>query len=311
MKFLEQSFDKQNQFWKYIVVILAAFCGGQIFAIIPVSILAVKAVKENGALVMNPDNPADFSALGLSSNMGLLLTMSVFVVIFLLAILLIKAMHKRSFAQTVNGTRKVRIKRCLTGAAVWGILLVIYYIADYLVDPGNYRLQFDLSAFIPLFFISVLIIPFQTTCEEFLCRGYLAQGLAGWTKSRWVAIIVPSLLFGLLHSFNPEIKEFGFWVMIPQYVFFGILFALISVLDDGIELAIGMHAVNNILSSLLVTHQASALQTSAIFEQFDAVPLKEMIILFISGAIAFAVLARKYKWNFKVLNQKLTPVQTE
>ena len=307
MKFLEQSFDKQNQFWKYLIVFLGAFFGGQILGSIPlIGVMIYKVISSGGPIALNPKNITDFTVFGISKNWALFLMMLAPAVVLLVAILLVKGLHKRSFAQTVNGTRKIRIKRCLIGAGFWGILMLIYYLGDYLINPGYYKLQFNLFAFIPLFLISVVLIPLQTTSEEFLFRGYLAQGFAGWTKSRWLAILFPGLLFGLMHSFNPEVKEFGFWISMTQYVFFGLLFGLVAVLDDGIELTIGMHAANNVFLSLFVTNYASAFQTDAVFEQVRIIPVKETISLIIIGIIALAFFAWKYKWNFKILNQKIT-----
>jgi len=307
MKFLEQSFDKQNQFWKYLIVFLGAFFGGQILGSIPlIGVMIYKVIASGGPIALNPKNITDFTVFGISKNWALFLMMLAPAVVLLVAILLVKGLHKRSFAQTVNGTRKIRIKRCLIGAGFWGILMLIYYLGDYLINPGYYKLQFNLFAFIPLFLISVVLIPLQTTSEEFLFRGYLAQGFAGWTKSRWLAILFPGLLFGLMHSFNPEVKEFGFWISMTQYVFFGLLFGLVAVLDDGIELTIGMHAANNVFLSLFVTNYASAFQTDAVFEQVRIIPVKETISLIIIGIIALAFFAWKYKWNFKILNQKIT-----
>jgi len=309
MKFLEQSFDKQNQFWKYLIVFLGVFLGGQILGSIPlIGVIIYKVIASSGSITLNPKNIADFTVFGISKNWALFLIMLVPAVELLVAILLVKGLHKRVFAQTINGTQKIRIKRCLIGASVWGILMLIYYLGDYLINPGYYRLQFNFFAFIPLFFISVLLIPLQTTSEEFLFRGYLAQGFAGWTKSRWLAILIPGLLFGLMHSFNPEVKEFGFWISMSQYVFFGLLFGLIAVLDDGIELTMGMHAVNNVFLSLFVTNYASALQTDAVFEQTRTIPVKETLSLIIIGIITLAFFAWKYKWSFKILNQKISTV---
>ena len=64
------------------------------------------------------------------------------------------------------------------------------------------------------------------------------QGIGAWTKSRWFTLILTSVMFGLMHSFNPEIKAYGFWLTMPQYILFGLLFGIITVLDDGIELAL-------------------------------------------------------------------------
>jgi membrane protease YdiL (CAAX protease family) len=306
MKFLERSFDQQNQFWKYVLVFLGAFIGGQILGAIPLyCVIVAKMISSGGAIAFNPNNMMDFTVFGISKNLGVFLMMLPFVATLILTIVLIKVLQKRTFSETVNGRKKIRINRCLTGAAVWGILLAIYLLGDYLINPGNYVLQFDLVKFIPLLFISVLLIPLQTTSEELLFRGYLAQGVAGWTKSRWLAILIPSLLFGLIHSFNPEVKEFGFWTAMPQYIFFGLSFGLIAVLDDGIELPIGMHAANNVFSSLFITFKSSALQTNAVFEQQNINPGKETIVLIITGMIAIAYFAVKYKWNFNILNKKV------
>ena len=312
MNFLEQSLDRQNQFSKYLVVILGAYLGGQVIGAIPLGcIVAYKSIVSGGNIVLNPENMADFTVFGISKSWMLFLVMLPFAVSLIFIMLLINWLHKRSFAQTVNGTQKIRINRCLTGLAVWGILMAIYQLGDCWINPENYRLQFNLFAFIPLVLLSLIMIPIQTTFEELMLRGYLTQGVAGWTKSRWIAILIPGLTFGLLHSFNPEVKEFGFWATMPQYILSGVLFGLISVLDDGIELAMGMHAANNIFLSLFVTHSASALQTDAVLEQLHINPANETIMLIIVGMIVLAYFAWKYKWDFNILNQPVESLQQE
>jgi hypothetical protein len=142
-------------------------------------------------------------------------------------------------------------------------------------------------------------------------RGYLTQGIAGWTKSRWLAILIPGILFGLMHVANPEINEFGFWQAMPNYILFGLLFGLISILDDGIELAIGIHAINNIFTCLTTTYSASALQTDALFHVQHVDPASAFIPFIIICGIAVAYFAVRYKWNFKILNQKVEIQQIE
>jgi membrane protease YdiL (CAAX protease family) len=312
MKFLERAFDQQNQFWKYLIVALCGFMGGQIVGAMPlVCVCIYKGVTSGGTIALNPENFADFTAFGLSKNLTLFLMMLPFVASLVFTLILIKLLHKRTFSETVNGTKKIRIGRFLTGAVVWGILMAVYLLGDYLLNPGNYTLQFNLLNFIPLLLISLLFIPIQTTSEEILFRGYLTQGVAGWTRNRWLAILIPALLFGLMHCSNPEVAEFGFWLAMPQYIFFGFVFALIAVLDDGIELSMGMHAANNVFLSLFVTHSASALQTDAVFEQHQINPGKETLVLVISGIVAIAYFAVKYKWNFGILNTKITASDTD
>jgi membrane protease YdiL (CAAX protease family) len=199
----------------------------------------------------------------------------------------------------------VRWRRVCNGALVWLILMAVYLIADGVLFPQNYALQFDLPKFIILCVISLILIPLQTTSEELMFRGYLAQGVAGWTKSRIWAIVIPGVVFGLMHSFNPEVAEYGFLAAMPQYIFFGLVFGVVAVLDDGIELPIGMHAVNNVFLSIFVTNKASALQTDAIFEQLNVNIIKENISLFAIGIIAIVYFSIKYKWNWQILTKNL------
>jgi len=306
MKFLERAFDHQNQWWKYLCVIVVGFFGGQIIGAFPAMVvIGYKTAASGGAIVHNLENIADLTVYGISKNAALLLLMLPFVVSLIVTVCLIKVLHKRTFKETINGTNKLRFGRMGAGFGVWGALMALYFIGDYLINSDNFVLQFDVANFIPLFLISILLIPLQTTYEEFLFRGYLAQGVAARTRSRLLAILLPGLLFGLLHSFNPEIKEYGFMLAMSQYVFFGLLFGLIAVLDDGIELPIGMHAANNIFASLLITHKSSALQTDAVFEQLNINPIKDTLSLIVIGAIAVVYFGYKYKWDFRVLTKKI------
>jgi membrane protease YdiL (CAAX protease family) len=307
MNFLEQSLDKQNQWWKYLVTIVVAFIAANFIGAIPmVVVVMVQLYKSGGIHSLNPQNMMDMSGLGIPHNLMLFLLMIPFVVLLIALILMIKTLHKRTFSQTVNGTQKVRWNRVFCGIIVWSILMVIYYVVDYLLFPKNYILQFDFPKFLILVFISLIFIPIQTTSEELMFRGYLAQGVAGWTKSRIWAIIIPGVIFGLTHFMNPEVKEYGFAAAMPSYIFFGLVFGLVAVLDDGIELSIGMHAVNNVFLSLFVTNKSSALLTDAVFEQLNINILKDNIILFAIGTIAIIYFSKKYKWDWNILTKEVS-----
>lgn len=86
--------------------------------------------------------------------------------------------------------------------------------------------------------------------------------------------MIPAVIFALIHSFNPKVKEFGFWTSMPGYLTFGLVFGIASVLDDGIEVAIGAHSINNVLSSIFVTSKSSVLQTPALLLQKEVEPQK-------------------------------------
>lgn len=306
MKHLERALDGQNQFWKYLLNFAAGFAASNIIGAIPLgSVIAYKIATSGGTITPNPHNAMDLSVYGISQNLGFILLMIPFVLAFITTIYLFKPLHKRLLAEVINGTKQIRWKRYFTALGVWFIIGLLYLTVDYALNSTNYKLQFDATKLIPLVLLSLLFIPIQTAYEELLFRGYFTQGIAAWSKNRWVAIIFPALLFGLMHSFNPEVKEYGFWATMPQYVIFGLLFGLMTILDDGIELAMGAHAANNIFSCLFVTNAASALQTPAVFNQLNINPTKETLVLSIMGILSIIIFSRVYKWNFAVLSKKI------
>jgi len=306
MKHLELALDNQNQWWKYLIIIAAGFIGANLIGAIPlIVVITVKVLQSGNTIVPNPDNSMDLSVYGIDPNIGLILIMIPFLVALITIALLFKPFHKRTFMQIVNGTNTMRWNRFFFAIMTWGLIMGLYLIIDYMMNPTSYTLIFNPASFIPLVIISVVLIPFQTTFEEVLFRGYLAQGIGAWTRNRWFVILIPALFFGLMHSFNPEIKEFGFWTAIPQYIIYGLVFGLITVLDDGIEIAMGVHAINNIFSSIFVTYKASALQTPALFEQQQVNPTKETFVLLISSLIFITILSFKYKWDYSIINRKI------
>lgn len=306
MKHLERALDGQNQFWKYLLNFAAGFAASNIIGAIPLgSVIAYKIATSGGTITPNPHNAMDLSVYGISQNLGFILLMIPFVLAFITTIYLFKPLHKRLLAEVINGTKQIRWKRYFTALGIWFIIGLLYLTVDYALNSTNYKLQFDATKLIPLVLLSLLFIPIQTAYEELLFRGYFTQGIAAWSKNRWVAIIIPALLFGLMHSFNPEVKEYGFWATMPQYVIFGLLFGLMTILDDGIELAMGAHAANNIFSCLFVTNAASALQTPAVFNQLNINPTKETLVLSIMGILSIIIFSRVYKWNFAVLSKKI------
>jgi membrane protease YdiL (CAAX protease family) len=196
---------------------------------------------------------------------------------------------------TINGTGKIRWDRFLISGAVWMTISGLYLFFNIKFDPANFSLNNKTISLIILSVVSVLFIPLQATLEEVLFRGYLMQGFAAIIKNRWFPLIMTSVLFGLLHAFNPEVKEFGFFIMIPQYIVFGLIFGIITILDDGIEAAMGAHTANNIFLCIMVTNPSSSLQTPALFLQYTTHPWSEFAALIISGIIFILVLKMIFK----------------
>jgi hypothetical protein len=84
--------------------------------------------------------------------------------------------------------------------------------------------------------------------------------------------------------------------MMIYYVSFGLLLSVCTVLDDRLEIAIGMHAANNIYGATMVSFAGSALQTPAIFYLAELNLTFMFIFYFIFAGCFFYFFATKYQW---------------
>ncbi len=298
MNFLTVDFDKKREWWKYITVLVLSLLVGQLVGAIPLIIVVVSFIVKYPELAHTIKDVSDIYSVGIDSNLLLALMLLPFVVSMLVLFVLIKPFHKRGVRTLFTGSSKIRWKRFFVGALVWLMLLLADFALSYSLNPQDFVLNFNANSFLVLFLVAIVLIPIQASTEEILFRGYLAQGVAAVTKNKIWVIIIPSIIFGLLHAANPEISEYGFWLTMPQYIIFGLLFGLISVLDNGIEIAMGAHSINNLFLSLIITSKSSALQTDAIFYVEQVNPVWSLISIIISSLIFIFVIFKIYNLNF-------------
>ncbi|WEK60468.1 MAG: type II CAAX endopeptidase family protein [Candidatus Microbacterium colombiense] len=89
----------------------------------------------------------------------------------------------------------------------------------------------------------LLLVPFQAAAEEYVFRGYLMQLVGGWLRHPAFAILLPVPLFVLGHGYDV-------WGAASVGVF-AIVAAWLSWRTGGLEAAISLHIVNNVLIFLL------------------------------------------------------------
>ena len=307
MKHLESAFTGKNNFWRYAIMVIAVLLASNTIGALPLIVAALIQSSSHPDLFSSlAANPNDYSVLGLDMNVMLIFMLFPFIIGLLAFVFLVGPLNNRSLGVTINGTGSIRWNRFFISAFVWLLLGALYFFVYMKVNPSNFILNNTSSTLIALTLVSVLFIPFQAAFEEILFRGYFMQGFTTLFSYRWFPLLMTSVLFGLMHSFNPEIKEFGFLTMIPQYILFGLIFGIVTLLDDGVEAAMGAHTANNIFLCIMVTNRSSALQTEAVFEQVNIYPWTEFIALVVTGVIFIYVLARIFKWNnFSILLGKV------
>jgi hypothetical protein len=212
--------------------------------------------------------------------------------------LVVVKLHELSFKSIVTKRKKIDYNRIIFSFLLWGLVVTSFVIIGYFAAPENYELNFKLKEFIILAIIAILFIPVQTSVEELVFRGYLMQGFGGLFNSRLLALFLTSVIFGSLHLINPEVEALGYGIMV-QYLGYGFVLGIMTLMDEGLELALGFHAANNLFIVLLLTSSWTVFETDSILRDISdptLTPLNFIIPLIIYPILLY-VFARKYSWK--------------
>lgn len=88
--------------------------------------------------------------------------------------------------------------------------------------------------------LSLPIFFFQAAAEELVFRGWLTQTLGQIVRRVWLVALIVALLFAAGHFFAGGVIGF------LAYATMSLGFSALTLLDQRLELAIGLHAANNI-----------------------------------------------------------------
>lgn len=296
--FIEQVLDFKNDWWRYLIGFIIIFLFWQFIGAIPLIIGMISQMDFSDLESLQAlENPNDmFSMIG-SKNTVLTLLLFSFLVGFLGLFIVVKNIHNQNFKSLITSRKKVDYSRILHCFLVIFTLNSLMIFISYLISPSSFEYNFQLEPFLILLLICIFLLPFQTTFEELLVRGYLLQGFGIAFKSRAVAFIIPSVIFGFLHILNPEIDKLGYEFLVA-YVLMGMTWGIFTLMDDGNELAIGAHYANNLVVFLFLTADWHAVQTNAVFISVEEPTVLSMLIpMFIYYPILIFYFSKKYNWT--------------
>lgn len=279
-----------------IVVILLAFTIGQI----PIGVL-INNATESGAFsefdVNEFKSTLNFELLGLPAYVGLLLMLIGPVLAMGVLCFSIVRVHKRPLKSAFTGRPKVDFRRIVFAFTLWLALSMSVDVVLFWAFPDDYMFNTDIIHWLPLLAVSLLILPIQTSFEELFFRGYLLQWIGSVNRSPWIVVLVTSVIFAAVHLGNPEIQKFGIEIMVFYYLSVAVFLAILTLLDNGLELALGIHAATNVYGAAFVSFEGSVLQTNALVELKQLDPVL-MVCSFYAMLIVFVIIAfRKYKLN--------------
>lgn len=284
--YIEQGYKAQKGGWAYLPIPLVFFMlTGLSYVMIKtmnidVVLLLQNAVKEKGSTFFLMENLSQF-ALGL-----------------FMVLAWVKWVHKQSLTSLTTARKIIDWKRVGHSFLIWGSIIVITTLIGIGINPEAYRFNFELKPFITLAVVAIVLIPLQTSFEEYLFRGYLMQGLGIAFKSRALPFIFTSITFGLMHIANPEVETLGYEIM-WYYIGTGFFLGILTLMDQGLELALGFHAANNLVAALLITSNWTAFQTNSIFIDLSppTIDYTVYLTLLVFYPLLLFYFSKKYKWS--------------
>lgn len=294
--YIERAFKSLHEWWRYLVGVLLIFIATQIGSIPLVFAVAMKIFSEGGDINSITDQNVLMTTL--DSNFTLFLMLLAYAIGLFAIFLVIRFLHKQSMVALTTSRKKIDWERIFFGFGLIAITMIIITALDYYNNPENFVLQFNLVPFLILTAVAIVMIPLQTSFEEYLFRGYLMQGLGVLSKTRWLPLLLTSVVFGTLHFANPEVDKLGSIIMV-FYIGTGFFLGIMTIMDEGLELALGFHAGNNLITALLVTADWTVFKTDSILKDisepsagFDV--LTPVLIIY---PIFLLIMARRYKWS--------------
>lgn len=296
--FIEQAFRTRHEFWRYIVgilVIIAFSVLGQL----PLGLVLILKNSDAAQTVGQDAMKNLMEASHLSSNMFTFLMLLSFVFTLFGIFIAVKYLHGQSLTSLTTGRQKIDWKRFFLSFSIVAVVTIVSTAFDYFNNPENYELNFQLVPFLILLVMSLVLIPIQTSTEEYLFRGYLMQGLGTLTKTRWIPLILTSIIFGALHFSNPEVSQFGNILMV-YYIGTGLFLGIITLMDDGLELSLGFHVANNLIGILLVTADWSAFQSESVLRDTsnpDGAGMETFFPLLVVYPILLILFSKIYHWK--------------
>ena len=205
MKFLEKAFLGVTDWWRYILVLSIVFIGVFIFSI-PQGV-AINLKTSSGNVDESQLGDLTYLMSLFDPNLNLVYMILPFVGGLLALMLAVKFIHKQSLVDLTTGRKSIDWKRVRFSFSLWGTAVVFFVGLQYVLMPESLVLNFQLKPFLILLAVGVLLVPLQTSFEEYLFRGYLMQSLGVLAKNRWFPLLFTSVVFGVMHISNPEVAK--------------------------------------------------------------------------------------------------------
>jgi membrane protease YdiL (CAAX protease family) len=244
--FLDNASGSKNSWWRYLLTIILTWpvpMAVSIAIFIPVFMLL-------GIIAIMTGNPNLVDSISSNPLFELVLTGLSALISILFLYICTEFIHKRKFISLINTVCKVDWRRILKGAGIWFAILTFGSLIELIIDPSSVKVTFNPNTFIFLLLLSLMVFPLQASFEELFFRGYLMQAVGVLTKKPVIPLLVTSMIFAALHFWNGTDTITSVDIVLQVFIV-GITLGIITLGENRLETAMGVHIANNIFVSVV------------------------------------------------------------
>ena len=243
------------RWWKPLLLLLLS---GVYFGILTVLLTVIFIPL---MMVLDPEYASDLASgsaelLDTQRPVSLLLSLLSIIIMIPAVVLAMLSLGMRPVGRVWSVAARMRwgLLARLTGAALLAVVVmnVAGIAVELALDPVSLSepveaggAGFDARAAVVSLILVLLLVPFQAAAEEVVFRGLFMQVLGSWLRSPWFGILIPSVGFALAHIYN-------FWGLAAVGLMGGVA-AWLTWRTGGLEAAIAIHVVNNLVAFGLMT----------------------------------------------------------
>lgn len=210
--------------------------------------------------------------------------------------LAVRLLHRRPAASLFGPPARVLrdfLATALAAGAVYGLSILLW------LTVFTPQANLDFGPWLLVLPLALAGVALQTGAEELVFRGYIQQQLAARFRSPIAWLLLPSVVFGMVH-YDPETMGPNTWITITAAVAFGLAAADLTARTGSLGAAWGLHFTNNCFA-LLIIATSGTLEGLALFTtpySADAagpvrfVILADLVVLFLAWSLARRLLRR-------------------
>lgn len=221
--------------WTYVVMASVILYFGFVLLVAPV--LTVWAysprITENPAI-------ADAFYTG-STPLAVRWNLALFAVYVVLLYGVVRLLHRMTLAPLIGPPAAAL--RAGVMVALWLTPLYVFALAPSIRDPSVIQ-QMAVADWIGILPLTLPLMFVQIGAEELVFRGYLQSHLAALSHRPVVWMVVPSVLFGLIHYDGTQ-PAYSAWAYVVWATALGLVCADVTARHGSLGPALAIHAVNN------------------------------------------------------------------